>query len=105
MHAYARAATGFVGSFTFVGSFRHNGHTIATTNNRGSFNPLPGSETHIVRSTPADIIRLHRARVAAISDIALFDSFDQLTQAYDRKERMQADWDIARGVFAPASAP
>ena len=104
LHVYARAVTGFTASFTYVGSFRHNGHTIATTNNLQGFDPVPGSMCQARPGSPSDLIQHHRITIASISDITAFTSFPELTKAYDHKEKLQSEWDFARGAYSAANA-
>lgn len=101
MHVYARAVTGLVVSHTFVGSFLGNGHTVSTTNVRNGFDLVPGSQCDVVRGSTKDLITEHRNKIAEVGDLMIFNVFSELTQAYDRKEKLQADWDMERGVFVP----
>ena len=104
LHVYARAVTGFTASSTYVGSFRHSGHTIATTNNLRGFDPLPGSLCQARPGSTSDLIQHHRTTTASAPDIVVFNSFSELTEAYDHKEKLQSEWDFARGAFSEANA-
>ncbi|MEY2562274.1 MAG: hypothetical protein QOH88_467 [Verrucomicrobiota bacterium] len=104
MHVYARPKVGSAVSNTYVGSFRLNGHTIATTNNLRGFEPVSGSVCYARPGTPSELIQQHRSTIASVPDLAIFRSFTELTAAYDRKETMQSDWDFARGAFSPVTA-
>lgn len=99
MHICARTLAGTVASVTYISSFRQNDHVIVTTNNRNLYDPVPGSDIRIARGMPEDLIRVHKFRIAQASDLVYFNSFEQFTEAYDRREQIQADWDIARGVY------
>ena len=103
MHVYAHAANGSIVSYTYVVSFRQIGHTIATVNNRNGFDSVPGSECHIMLGASEALVRRHRVTISAMSDLATFHSFHDFTAAYDRKEKLQSDWDIARGAYAPTN--
>jgi len=103
MHVYAHAAMGPAFSSTYVVSFRQDGNTIATTNNLQGFDPLSGSLCHARKGSPSDLIQHHLATIASVRDLAIFKSFSEFTEAYDRKETLQSDWDFRRGAFAAAN--
>ena len=103
MHACAQAANGRMASYTYVVSFRQNGHTIATTNNQIGFDSVPGSECHSLPGSSEALVARHRDRIYSNADLAIFHTFLEFTEAYDRKEKIQSDWDLARGAYAPAN--
>jgi hypothetical protein len=103
MHACVKAANGKMVGYTYVASFRKNGHTIATTNNGKGFDSVPGSECHTAHEPPQNLITSHRDRISSVGDLQTLATFQEFTVAYDRKERIQSDWDLARGAYAPAS--
>ena len=102
MHIYVKATNGSVASSTYVGSFRQNGHTVSTTNNRRGFDSVPGSECHAMDGSAEALIHQHRLTLSGMSDLATFPTFEEFITAYDRKEKLQSDWDLARGAYAPA---
>jgi hypothetical protein len=104
MHVYVQTANGAVSTCTFVASFRENGHTIATTNSRISFNSVPGSERHVLHGSADVLIEQHRSTISRMSDLTVFPSFHEFTLAYDQREKLQSDWDLARGAYVPAAA-
>ena len=101
MYAHARAENGLESSATYVVSFRSNGHTIATTDNVRGFDAVPGSSGQVVIGSTSELIERHAALTATASDLVTFSSFAEFIEAHDRKEKIQSDWDFARGAFVP----
>ncbi len=104
MHVYARRTGRAAASSTYVGSFRSDGHTISTTNNLAGFDPVPGSVCRARHGTVSELIQDHTLTIASIPDLVVFRSFAELTEAYDRKEVVQTNWDLAREAFSPSNA-
>jgi hypothetical protein len=102
MHVYVKTANGSVATCTYVGSFRQNGHTVSTTNNGRGFESVPGSECHVMNGSPEALVRQHRVTISKMSDLATFQTFQEFIRACDQREKLQSDWDLARGAYAPA---
>jgi hypothetical protein len=100
MHVYASAVNGFESSSTYVASFRDDGHTVVTSNSLNAFDPVPGSTCEALSGLPAELIQRHQYTIASMSDLRVFSTFSEFTNAYDRKERLQSDWDLARGAYS-----
>jgi len=98
MCQHSRAANGLKNCFVTLISFRANGHTVATSNNWMAFQSMPGSEKCIHRGPVSELLKLHSKRIATIDDLITLETFEQFIAASDRKEQMQAEFDLARGL-------
>ena len=87
VHIYVRGANGSVANGTYVGSFRQNGHTVVTKNNRRDFDSAPGFECHVMDGSPEDLIRQHRRTISGMSDLATIATFEDFIQAYQTSEK------------------
>jgi hypothetical protein len=103
---FARAVNGTANVMHSVGTFLKNGHSLHTTNGGEYFDGPQGSETRLLRrASVVKLLTAHTAWLAAVDDSAIFPVRDYraFEAAFDRREEMQSDHLIRRGVYRELS--
>ena len=103
---FARAANGSTNIMHSVGTFLASGHSVHVTNSGGYFDGPQGSATILLRS--ASIPQLIAAQAAQIdsladSEIARVRDYSAFEAAFDRREELQSEHLVRRGVYRELS--
>jgi len=103
---FAKARTGQQTSQSSVGTFLKNGHSIGVSNHGGYFNAPPGSENCcLVGAAISQLVQAHNARLTTVPDQEIFPvvNYSDFELAFDRREALQADSLIHRGIYREVS--
>jgi hypothetical protein len=103
---FAGAANGLSTTSSTVGTFLSNGHSISTTNNGGHFDAPIGSETTLVRNASiSQLVSAHTGRHASLSENEIFfvRDYAAFETAFNRREELQAEFLIQRGIYRELS--